>query len=150
MNPPAPRVSYHEVIRSLAGLPEREQLTTLKIELFHAIGRAHEGLSRECAMEQELTRLRAECVMRSQEHSAFAAWLDAEFAQAKRALERVCDDRERRLRALCVELAAAETQCDTLDSICRSLLLTLEHAAVDEAEVHDTWPEASGMSAPSA
>jgi hypothetical protein len=152
MNPAYPVVSFHEVLRSLTGLPDGQQTTTLKIELFHAIERAHEGRLREQALEQEIARLRAEGASRSQEHNAFAAWLDAEFAQAKRALDRVRDEREERLGALRVELIAAETQCDILEATCRSLLLTLEHAAVDDAAVDDTavddtWPDASAMSA---
>jgi len=147
MNPLSPTVSFHEVLRSLAGMPEGQQRTTLKVELFHAIERAHEGRLREQALEQEITQLRAESASRSQEHNAFAAWLDAEFAQAKRALDRVRDEREQRLRATRAELIAAQTQCDTLETTCRSLLLTIEHAAVDDPAVDDTWPDASAMSA---
>ena len=143
-------VSFHEVLRSLTGLPERQQTTTMKIELFHAIERAREGRLREQALEHEIARLRAEGASRSQEHNAFAAWLDAEFAQAKRALDCIRDEREQRLRATRAELIAAQSQCDTLEATCRSLLLTLEHAAVDDAAVDDTWPDASAMSARSA
>ena len=138
---------WNETIRALAGLPEPRQILTLKQELFAAHKR--EGrLRRHCSeLEQKVVDLQMEGAERDREHGAFAEWLNTEFAQVTRALGQVASDQEKRLRSVRLELVAAEANCDELEETCRSLLLTLEHAADSESQGDTPFEPASEVSA---
>jgi len=146
-SPPQVPHEFHDTIRALAGLAEPNQILTLKRELLEAHRR--EGhLRLHCSeLEQRVVDLQIQSAERDREHSAFAEWLNAEFARATRALGQVTGDQEKRLRGMRLELAAAEANCDELEQACRSLLLTLEHAADAEAEAFTPLADASGGSA---
>jgi hypothetical protein len=129
MHPHASFYDFREVIQSIAGLSERQQITTLKFELFHALDRANDFRTRSSEREQRVAELTAENSVRTQEHSAFAARLNAELVHATRELAGAKNEQERRLRSLRLELVAAESHCEALDEMCRSLLLIIEQAA---------------------
>jgi len=48
---------FHEVIRSLEGLSDRQQITTLKFELFHALERESEFRAHCSRLEQSVAQL---------------------------------------------------------------------------------------------
>ena len=146
MHPPQVAFTdFHQIIQSLAGLTERQQVTTLKFELFQAIERANDFRDQCADFEQRAAELTAETAARTQEHNAFAARLNAELVQATRELAGARNEQEKRLRTLRLDLVAAETHCDALDEMCRSLLVTIEQAA--GAAAGTQAPGASGMSA---
>ncbi len=129
MHPHVPFFDFREVIRSIAGLSERQQITTLQFELLRALDRANEFRAHASGLEQRVAELTAENSVRTQEHSAFAARLNAELVHATRELAGANSEQEGRQRSLRLELVAAEAHCEALDEMCRSLLLIIEQAA---------------------
>ena len=121
---------FREATKSLAELSEAQAIMILKFELFHALERAHAQQRRSRTLEAETDRLRAEIRARSQEHQALSADLYRQLTQKSRELQAARADSEQ-LRAMRLEILSMETQCQTLDDICRSLLLTIEQAAGD-------------------
>jgi hypothetical protein len=95
--------------QSLSGLSDREQIMALKLELFHALERANDLQTRSIALETRVDEL-------------------------VRTTRELSSENTKELRKLRLEILAAETQCDALDELCRSLLLTLESAV--DSEVH--------------
>jgi hypothetical protein len=123
---------FREATKSLSELSEAQQVMTLKFELFHALERATDAQNRTRALEVELAELKTETSLRSQEHQAFSAELHRQLAQRTHELASTKADSQQQLRALRLEILSMETQCQSLDEICRSLLLTIEHAACPE------------------
>jgi predicted nucleic acid-binding Zn-ribbon protein len=108
--------------QSLSGLSDREQIMTLKHELFHAIERSSDFQSRCIALEMRVAELEAQIRAQAGAEDALLRQLRVEHTTE--------------LRKLRLERFAVEVQCDALDELCRSLLLTIERAVdgdVDES-----------------
>jgi hypothetical protein len=140
-DPHAAFFEFRQVTKSLADLSDAQAILTLKFELIHALERAHDQQSRSRSLQAEVDRLQSEIGARSQEHQAFAADLNRRLTLKDRELRAARVDSEQ-LRAMRLEILSMETQCQTLDDICRSLLLTIEHAAgaPDIAQTAPTEP----------
>jgi hypothetical protein len=80
-------------------------------------------------LEVELADLKTETLMRSREHQAFSAELHRQLTQRTHELASIKAEGQQQLHALRLEVLSMETQCQALDEICRSLLLTIEQAA---------------------
>jgi hypothetical protein len=103
--------------QSLSGLSDREQIMALKLELFHALERANDHQTRCIALETRVDEL-------------------------VRTTRELSSENTKELRKLRLEILAAETQCDALDELCRSLLLTLESAVDRDADASgDSHPD---------
>jgi len=120
---------FREVTKDLGELSEAQVVMTLKFELFHALERAHEHQNCSRSLQAELAELRAEASMRNREQQAFSAELHRQLTESARELAMVRADGQEQLRALRLEVLSMERQCQTLDEICRSLLVTIEQAA---------------------
>jgi hypothetical protein len=123
---------FREVTSSLVKLPEAQQVLILKFELLHALERAHDFHGRVRARQGELANLKAETRLRTQEHQAACAQLNLELDDAARQLVRTRAESQQQIRAMRLEILSMENQCQALDEICRSLLLTIEQAACPE------------------
>jgi hypothetical protein len=133
-SPQAASSEFQAILQSVAGLPDRGQITALQRELSAALQRANLIRAHCDGLEQKAFDLQFEREERHREQSAFAAWLHAEFLAATRALQDFQRVQEKQARIARLELVAAETQCDELEQTCRSLLLTLEQAVDADVE----------------
>ncbi|MGD0680271.1 MAG: hypothetical protein ABSC94_33250 [Polyangiaceae bacterium] len=138
---------FRQVIQSLVGLPDHQQIATLKAEFFRAQERANLFRAQYLKLQQSVADLQWERAERGQEHSAFAARLNAELVKLTSELSSVRAEHEKRLRVAHLERAALELRCEALDEICRALLLTIEQAATAAAEGDPQAPGASDRSA---
>ena len=120
---------FREITRPIGQCSAEHQILTLKIELLHALERANDVQGRSCVVQLELDRLRADAVIRYQEQETRHAELQRRLIDTRRELARSKADGEEQLCALRLEILEREAQCQTLDEICRSLLLTIEQAA---------------------
>jgi hypothetical protein len=118
---------FREVTQALAELSEHQQVMALKFALFRAFERVHDAQYRGRSVEAELAELKAKTALRDEVHDAFAQHLHEELVHATRALAQ--DDYEKELHAVSVELLSKTGQCEALDQLCRSLVVTLERAA---------------------
>jgi hypothetical protein len=115
-------VAYRHATKDLRRLPERQQILSLKYELFHALERAHDFQDRTQALELDVARL--------------AVQTDrlAEPAESSRAVDE--------LSKLRLALATSEQQRESLETLCRSLLGVIDDAVDDLAgEGADPAPE---------
>ena len=120
---------FREITRPIGQCSAEHQILTLKIELLHALERANDVQGRSCVVQLEFDRLRADAVIRYQEQETRHAELQRRLIDTRRELARSKADAEEQLRAVRLEVLEREFQCQTLDEICRSLLLTIEQAA---------------------
>jgi hypothetical protein len=115
-------LDLQQATQSLSGLSDREQIMTLKHELFHAIERSSDFQSRCIALEMRVAE--------------FEAQIRAQGGAEDALLRQLRVEHTKELRKLRLERFAVEVQCDALDELCRSLLLTIERAIdgdVDES-----------------
>lgn len=122
-------LEFCEVTRSLDERSGGQQVLTLKHALLRALERAADLADRSRALEGELERVRTDTLERTREHQAFSVELHRQLTDAARDLATTKADGQEQLCALRLEVLAMEDQCQTLDEICRSLLLTIEQAA---------------------
>jgi hypothetical protein len=163
-SPPNTGEKFYAFAAAIARLPLREQILALKRELFEAHKREL-GIRFDCAELKEAIRtLRIKSAGGHQD--GFADWLRVEFAQGSRELasfKRVreknlrrlhnevsrlrahCEDQEKRLHHLHLELRATEVDGEELEQTCQSLLLMIERAA-QSAGKGDS-PEAQALGA---
>jgi len=132
---------FHQIVKAIDGLSERQQITTLKVELFHAIERGTDFRVRSCELEDRIAELQGKLDARDDEHKSLVNRLTAQFAQAIDEFSALRTKMEKRLWGLRVALAGAQARCDALEQTCQSLLLTIEQAGIDLAE-EDTVPSA--------
>ena len=130
---------FHQIVKAMDGLSERQQITTLKVELFHAIERGTDFRARSCELEDRIAELQGKLDARDDEHKSLVNRLTAQFAQAIDEFSALGAKMEKRLWGLRVALAGAQARCDALEQTCQSLLLTIEQAGIDLAE-EDTVP----------
>ena len=148
MHPPdAAFFDFHHIVHALAGLSERQQVTSLKFELFVALQRAGDFRAHGLELERTIAELRTERAIRDREHAALTSQLRAECARTARELERLVNDREKRVRILRLELVAAELLCEALEETCRALVITLEQAARTAGGDDPLVPQVAGLSA---
>ncbi len=126
-------LQFRHVTHALAELSEHQQVMALKFALFRAFERAHDFESRGRTAEVELAELKAKTAARDELHDAFNRHLHAELVQATQALAHAQAEYEKELRTVSRELLSSSHRCETLDELCRSLLLTLEQAADEHA-----------------
>lgn len=138
-------LGFHEVIRSLEGLSERQQITTLKFELFQALEGESEARVRYYKLEQSCVELRAVSEARVRRLSRFAIECNSKLADATSELERVKREDEKSLQALRAELSALRAHLYALEELCRSLLQIIAQAAESVAQEEATVADASAM-----
>jgi hypothetical protein len=126
---------FCEVTRSLAKLSEAEQVRLLKFELLHALERASHCQSRSRALEIELSRSKKQTAIRTQAQHAHSTELCQRLMVATRELATTKTGSQQQLQAMRLEILSMENQCQTLDELCRALLLTIEQAACPELAV---------------
>jgi hypothetical protein len=142
-SPHAAFFEFREATKDLGELSETQQIMTLKFELFHALERAQDHQNRTRSLQAELDELRAEASMRNREQQAFSAELHRQLTERSRELASVKADGQEQLHALRLEVLCMDRQCQALDQICRSLLVTIEQAACpDLATSAETEPAA--------
>jgi hypothetical protein len=129
---PSAIFEFRELTKFLPDMSDRQQVTTLKFELFHALERALDFQDRSRAAESRLAELEARAAVANGCDDALTLHLRAEVARRSSDLEEARTQHNAEIRALRFELLAAETQCEALDELCRSLLVAIEQAA--EAE----------------
>jgi len=126
---PSAIFEFRQLTKFLPDMSERQQVTTLKFELFHALQRALDFQDRSRAAEARLAELEARAAVADGCEDALALHLRAEVARRSNDLEEARTQHDAEIRALRFELLATETQCDALDELCRALLVAIEHAA---------------------
>jgi hypothetical protein len=124
---------YREATKHLPQLSERQQILTLKFELFHALQRGNDMQNRARDLETRVAQLETPASEREAMLDAFARQLHADLTGKSGELEAAQRDREKETRQLRLALRAAETHCELLDELCHDLLATIERAAEDEA-----------------
>jgi hypothetical protein len=107
-------LDLQQATQSLSGLSEPEQIMALKLELFHALERGNDLQSRSIALETRVAELEAQVRTQDGTKDSLLRHLRAQHTKE--------------LRKLRLERFAAEIQCDALDELCHSLLLTIERA----------------------
>jgi hypothetical protein len=128
-------LQFREVLHAVAPLSDAHQILVLTIELLHALEHAHRSQRRSRALELELDRLQPRTAIRSGEPHVHHAELERRLAEVRRALARGQADGQEQLCAMRLEVLAMEVQCEVLDQVCGSLLLTMERAACSEQVV---------------
>jgi hypothetical protein len=140
-------LQFREVLHAVAPLSDAHQILALKIELLHALERANRSQRRSRVLELDLDRLRSRTAIRRQEPHLHHAELERQLAEVRRELAKSKADGQEQLRAMRLEVLAMELQCETLDEVCRSLLLTIERAACSELAVATEPRRKAGVSA---
>jgi hypothetical protein len=146
-SPEAAFFDFHQIVQALSGLSERQQITSLKFELFHALERARDFRAQGLELEQTIAELRGDRAACDREQSAMTARLRAECERTAHELEALKTDREKHVRILRLELVAAELLCEALEETCRALVRTLEHAARAAEDDGPALADAQGLSA---
>jgi predicted nucleic acid-binding Zn-ribbon protein len=116
-------LDLQQATQSLSGLSDREQVMTLKHELVHAIERSSDFQSRSVALEIRVAELEAQVHALDDAQDTLVRNLRIEHAKE--------------IRKLRLERLATDVQCDALDELCRSLLLTIERAIDGDVEERD-------------
>jgi len=138
-------LEFREVVHAAAPLSETHQILVLQIALLHALERANRSQHRSRVLELELDRLRT--AIRHEEPHLHHAELERQLAEVRRELAKSKADGQERLRAMRLEVLAMELQCEELDEVCRSLLLTIERAACPELGAATEPGRKAGVSA---
>src|SRR5260221_10634546 len=120
--------AFREVTKSRVDHSEAQQVLILKFELLHALERANYFQDRSRALQGELAELKTETSMRAREHQAYAARMNRQLTDGAREQARTQADAQQQIRAMRLEILSMDNQCQALDEICRSLLLTIEQA----------------------
>jgi hypothetical protein len=124
---------YSEATKHLPQLSQRQQILTLKFELFHALQRGNDLQDRARDLEIRVAQLEAPASEREAMLDAFAKQLHADLAKKSGELEGAQREREKETRDLRLALRASETLCELLDELCHALLATIERAAEEQA-----------------
>ena len=140
-------LQFREVLHAAAPLSDAHQVLILEIELLHALERANCSQRRSRVLELELDRVRSPTAVRGREPHVPHAALERQLAEVRRELARSKADSQEQLRAMRLEVLAMELQCEALDEVCRSLLLTIERAACSELGVATELGRKAGVSA---
>ncbi len=125
---------FRQLTKFLIEMSERQQVTTLKFELFHALERAHDFQDRSRAAERRIAELEAQISDPDGAKGALVKHLRGEVVRVWSELVEARSQHESEIRSLRVELTAAETLCEALDELCRSLLVTFEQGAEADDE----------------
>jgi chromosome segregation ATPase len=130
---PQPSVifEFRQVTKFLPEMSERQQVTTLKFELFHALQRAHDFQDRSRAAESRIAELEAQMGDPDGAQGALVRHLRAEVVRVCNELVEARSQHQSEIRSLRAELTAAETPCEALDDFADSLSLTIQQAAAD-------------------
>jgi hypothetical protein len=135
MDPPhSAFAQYRVATQHLPNLSERQQILTLKFELFHALQRGNDFQDRARALEIRIAQLEIPASEREAMLDAFARKLHADLARMAGELEGAQNTHAKETRRLRLALVAAETHCDLLDELCTDLVATIEKAAEDHAQ----------------
>jgi hypothetical protein len=118
-----PLAAFRRITRGLANLPAGQQTLLLELELFRALRRAADAEDRTRDLEQTLDEDWSAM-------DAFARQYHDLSASAGRELDAVKSAHQRQLQIQQEAYAALKLQCRALDECCRSLLLTIERAAL--------------------
>jgi hypothetical protein len=124
---------YRHATQHLHLLSERQQVLTLKFELFHALQRGNDMQDRARNLEARVAQLESPATEREAMLDAFAQQLHAELAVKSDELDAAQRDRDKETRQLRLAICAAETHCELLDELCQGLVATIERAAEEDA-----------------
>jgi hypothetical protein len=138
-------LQFREVVHAAAPLSDAHQVLVLQIALLHALERANRSQRRSRVLE--LDRLRSRTAIRNEEPHLHHAELERQLAEVRRELAKSKADGQEQLRAMRLEVLAMELQCEELDEVCRSLLLTIERAACSELGAATEPGRKAGVSA---
>jgi hypothetical protein len=133
---------FRDVIRSLHGLPEAQQLHKLKWELFGAFERAADFQARARELELKLARAEDERVRREHDHQEFAERMARDAVAAKR----LSDDK---LEAMRHKHSANQTRCEELQRLCGALLEILQDGDNTPCACQESLAQASAAPAAS-
>jgi uncharacterized coiled-coil protein SlyX len=125
---------YRAATRHLPKLSERQQILTLKFELFHALQRGNDFQDRARTLEARIAQLEAPATEREAMLDAFARTLHDDLTRKAEELEATESKHQKETCKLRLALVAAETHCDLLDELCHDLVATIEKAAEDAPE----------------
>ena len=125
---------YRAATRHLPKLTERQQILTLKFELFHALQRGNDFQDRARGLEVRVAQLEIPVTEREAMLDAFARKLHDDLTRKTDELEAAESHHQKETRRLRLALVAAETHSDLLDDLCHDLVATIEKAAEAEAE----------------
>jgi len=117
---------FWQVIRSLVGLSEAQQLLVLKCELLRALERGHDFQGRCRALELDLERLKSLGAYSRRELRARFAELHHRLVDAERGRPSAKADRKRLLQAIRFELLETMVHCQALDATCRLFLRRMD------------------------
>jgi hypothetical protein len=120
---------YREATKHLRVLSERQQILTLKFELFHALQRGNDFQDRSRALEIRIARL--EAAERETVLDEFARKLHADLQDKTMELENAQREHDKEARDLRLALQDSSLRCVLLDELCGDLVATLERAAAD-------------------
>jgi hypothetical protein len=140
---------YRQATKHLPQLSERQQILTLKFELFHALQRGNDLQDRARCLESRVTQLEVPVSEREAVLDAFAKKLHTDLAQKAGELDAAGREHDKETRQLRLALRAAETHCELLDELCHDLVATLEKAAEDESALDRCESPESGEEAAS-
>jgi hypothetical protein len=140
---------FREATKDLVALSESQQVHALKGQLFQALERASDFQSRSRRVEEQIDHLKSQAAARIREQQAFAAQIHSELVATQHELADTRIGGQREVAALRGELLSKDRLCQGLTEIVRALLLTIEQAALADADAEEgaTPPGAVGVRA---
>lgn len=136
----APYVRFWQVVRSVVGLSEAQQVLVLQGELLRALVRGHHFESRCRALEIDRERLKSLGAYSRLALRARFAELHHRLVEAARGHPSAEADRRRRLHDVQLELLETVVHCQALGATCRMLLRRMDRP--------DPGPVAEGPAGP--
>jgi hypothetical protein len=127
-------LDLQQATKSLSELSLPQQILTLKLELFHALNRASDLHDRNIELQTSVAELEALLSKNDGIEDAFARELHADLVARTLELSTVRAEHSRELSKLRLERSAMRTELDALDSLCHSLILTIENAIDSDAD----------------
>ncbi len=135
MHPSHAAFRFWQIVRSVAGLSEAQQILLLKCELLRALVRGHHFQTRCRALELDFERLKSLGAYSRLELRARFAELHHRLVDAERGRPGAEADRRRLLHDTQLELLETAVHCQALNATCRVLLRRMERP--DPAPVVD-------------
>ncbi len=136
----APFFRFWQIVRSVVGLSEAQQVLVLKCELLRALVRAHHFQSRSRTLELDRERLKSLGAYSSRALRARFAALHHRLVDAERGRPSAEADRRRLLHDVQLELLETVVHCQALGATCRMLLRRMDRP--------DTAPVVDGRTGP--
>ncbi len=117
---------FWQIVRSVIGLSEAQQVVVLKCELLRALVRGHDFQRRCRTLELDRERLKSLGAYSRRALRARFAELHHRLVDAERGRPSAEADRRRRLHDTRLELLETVVHCHALDATCRMLLRRMD------------------------